>query len=248
MKTAPTACVRCVVLGLLLALVGCRAPDPMRMHVPQTFEPQGFELAQLMDNYKPLIAEKWQLDPIADHPDATVCVSQVTGRIPPHYFKRHHRVICVLNGKGIAVVAGTRYRVSPGATLVVPKGARYEYVPNGSARYFAICTFSPRCSGEDIKFIKEKKKKKKKAAKKPEPHKQAPPEPATDKPQPPAKPEADAKPTDAKPAEKKPAPAPPAQAKPDEKKPAPSKPPMPKPAGTKSTAPKPPAAPDPPAE
>jgi len=147
----------------VVSLAGCTGPDPMRIHLKKTFEPQGFELADLMRTYEPLVPGKWQLDPIAEHPEGTVCVSQVAGKegqpgeIPPHYFKRHHRVICVLNGKGIAEVGGTRLRVAPGTTLVVPKGRPYQYTSTSTQRYFAICAFSPRYTGKDIKFIKRKK-------------------------------------------------------------------------------------------
>ena len=135
----------------------------MRIHLKKTFEPQGFELADLMRTYELLVPGRWQLDPIAEHPEGTVCVSQVAGKegqpgqIPPHYFKRHHRVICVLNGKGIAEIGGTRHRVAPGTTLVVPKGRPYQYASTSTQRYFAICAFSPRYTGKDIKFIKRKK-------------------------------------------------------------------------------------------
>ena len=141
----------------IVVVTGCQAPDPMRIQLEKSFDPKGFELAQLMDNYEPLIAEKWQLDPIAEHEEATVCVSQVTGNIPPHYFKRHDRVICILNGKGRAEIGGTRYLASFGTTLIVPKGTRYRYVSDPGQKYFALCMFSPRYTGKDVKFIKQKK-------------------------------------------------------------------------------------------
>ena len=141
----------------IVALAGCHAPDPMRMQLDKAFDPKGFELAQLMTNYEPLIAERWQLDPIAEHEGATVCASQVKGDIPLHYFKRHDRVICILNGKGRAEIGGTRYLASPGTTLVVPRGTQYRYVSDPGQKYFAICTFSPRYTGKDVKFIKQKK-------------------------------------------------------------------------------------------
>jgi len=148
----------CLAVGLSFAATGCRAPDPMRVHLKRRYEPEGYEIADLMDSHKAVVDSKWQLDPLADHADATVCVSQVKGNIPLHYFKRHDRVICVLNGKGIAKVGGTNYRVSPGATFIVPKGARYSFTNEGAARYFAICTFCPQYSGKDIKFVRRGKK------------------------------------------------------------------------------------------
>lgn len=148
----------CLAVGLSLTAVGCRAPDPMHVHLKRKYEPEGYEIADLMDRYEAVVDSKWQLDPVAEHPEATVCVSQVKGDIPLHYFKRHHRVICVLSGKGIAKVGGTNYRVSPGATFIVPKGARYSYTNEGAGKYFAICTFCPQYSGKDIKYVKPGKK------------------------------------------------------------------------------------------
>ncbi len=179
-------------LAAVALLAGCAGPDPMRLSIKKTFEPEGFELKALMAACQPEDPAVWELTRIAENEDATVCVSQVTGEIPPHYFKKHHRVICILNGKGIAEVGGTRYRVNPGTTVTVPKGVIYRYIPTSPARYFAISMFSPRYNGKDIKYIKvpgqkkPKRRPKRKPAERPAPElvtsKIAAPEPAKPKP------------------------------------------------------------------
>ncbi len=129
----------------------------MRISLKRTFEPEGYELQDLMNACRPADASRWELVRIGENQGATVCVSQVKGEVPPHYFKRHDRVICVLNGIGVAEINGTRFRVKPGATLIAPRGAVYRYIPTSSASYFAITLFTPRYTGRDIKYLKQPK-------------------------------------------------------------------------------------------
>jgi len=152
-------------LAVFALLAGCSGPDPMRIHLKKTFEPAGFEFPELLAAHGPAADDDWRLDAIAENEDATVCVSQAgVDGIRSHYFKRHNRVICVLRGKGIAVVGGTRHRVGVGTTITVPKGKSYQFIPTKGGRYFAIAMFSPRYTGKGIKYLDKRKKKAKKAA------------------------------------------------------------------------------------
>jgi mannose-6-phosphate isomerase-like protein (cupin superfamily) len=128
---------------------------------PDIYVPKVFEVDKLLAEYPLEEVEKVKVVPMADTKYSTVQMMIVKQgvEVPTHYHKDHDEVVYIKKGKGIIILDGTRYYVEEGMVVLIPRRVRHKFVNTGEGVSVAFSVFFPPHTGEDIKFIKEKRRK-----------------------------------------------------------------------------------------
>ncbi|MFN3466622.1 MAG: cupin domain-containing protein [Candidatus Brocadiales bacterium] len=128
---------------------------------PDIYVPTVLEVDKLMAKHPMEDVEKVKVVPVADTKYSTIQMVAVRQGIelPTHYHKDHDEVVHVKKGEGIVILDGTRYHVKEGSVILIPRKVRHKFINTGEGVNVAFSVFFPPHTGEDIKFIKEKKRK-----------------------------------------------------------------------------------------
>jgi quercetin dioxygenase-like cupin family protein len=128
---------------------------------PDIYNPALIEVDKLMAEYPLEDVQKVKVVPVADTKYSTIQMVLVRQgvEIPTHYHKDHDELVHVKKGKGIIIMDGTRYHVKEGSVVSIPRRVRHKFINTGEGISVTLSEFFPPHTGEDIKFIKEKKRK-----------------------------------------------------------------------------------------
>ncbi|MGD2174451.1 MAG: hypothetical protein PVJ27_03525, partial [Candidatus Brocadiaceae bacterium] len=85
-----------------------------------------------------------------------VCVLQLApdATLTKRYHKEHDLTLLAVAGSAIVIVEETRYFVTPGAAVVLPRYTAYAILPHRTEKEFvALMVYSPPYGGEDTVVI-----------------------------------------------------------------------------------------------
>ncbi len=135
---------RSVILGLLLATMGCATRSPQLL------------VGSLASGLDPFLAshpmapgQNIRADEVARTPGASYHVVQVRGAEAPHRHVAHDLTALVLRGGGAITIDGVRHTVSAGDVSVVPRGTVHWFVNAGRDPSVTFVTFTPPLDGPD---------------------------------------------------------------------------------------------------
>lgn len=128
---------------------------------PDIYVPTVLDVDKLLAEYPLEEGEKVKVVPVADTRYSTVQVMLIRQGVvvPMHYHKDHDEMVHIKKGRGIVILDGTRYYVEEGDVITIPRRVRHKFINTGEGMNVAYSVFFPPHTGEDIKFIKEKKRK-----------------------------------------------------------------------------------------
>jgi quercetin dioxygenase-like cupin family protein len=128
---------------------------------PDIYVAKVLDVDKLMAEYPLEEVEKVKVVPVGDTKYSTIQMVVVRQgvEIPTHYHKDHDEMVHVKKGEGIVILDGTRYHVKEGEVILIPRRVRHKFMNTGEGVSVAFSVFYPPHTGEDVKFIKEKRRK-----------------------------------------------------------------------------------------
>ncbi len=127
---------------------------------PDIYTPTVFEVDKLLAEYPMEEVEKVKVVPLADTKYSTIQMMVIKEgiEVPTHYHKDHDEIVSIRKGHGIVILDGTRYYVKEGSVILIPRKVKHKFLNTGDGVTVAFSVFFPPHTGEDVKFMKEKRK------------------------------------------------------------------------------------------
>ncbi|HHT9152053.1 MAG TPA: cupin domain-containing protein [Candidatus Hypogeohydataceae bacterium YC40] len=128
---------------------------------PDIYTPTVLDVDKLTAEYPLEEVEKVKVVPVAETKYSTVqmMVMKQGIEVPTHYHTDHDEVVQVKKGEVLVILDGTRYHVKEGMVIIIPRKVRHKFINTGTGVNVTYSVFFPPHTGEDVKFIKEKKRK-----------------------------------------------------------------------------------------
>lgn len=129
---------------------------------PDIYTPTALDIERILAENPLPEEEKIKIVPLGETKYSSLQMTLIRQdiEVPTHYHKNHDEVVHIKKGRGIVILDGTRYYVKEGMVILIPRRVRHKFINTGEGTHVALSVFYPPYTGDDIKFVKEKRPRK----------------------------------------------------------------------------------------